>query len=255
MALSNRAFISLAGAGTLGVYHVGVYSKLVECASDAGFAAERQRWIGSSAGALVGAAAACHVNPADLYEAFESINSDAGKHALGAFSPNLDLLSLVEPKLRELLPERAHVIVQDRLVVCTVRVRSMFNWKFVMRDSFNTRDELIEALLYSSSIPYLTTKRRELFKNEMDGGMLNNWPQVSADDVTVSPFGGKFDVSPPSPRNAFRVTIHGQRVDASFENLMRGFACMHHIKNPLDVYEQGRRDCGRFIYYDNDSKG
>ena len=75
---------------------------------------------------------------------------------------------------------------------------------------------------------------------EMDGGLLNNWPRLDEDTVTISPFHGAFDISPLSS-NAFRVPMHGSLVDASIANIVLSVMCMRHINDPKALFDRGSR--------------
>jgi hypothetical protein len=70
-----------------------------------------------------------------------------------------NLLPLLKVEMERILPEEAHTIINDREGVVALAHRELFpNNRPVLTTSFDTRDDLIEAVCDSSMFPFFSTR-------------------------------------------------------------------------------------------------
>jgi len=247
--VARRSF-GFSGAGLLGVWHVGVWSRLAEETSSGLFCARRDRFIGSSAGSIVSAAIACELDIPSVLKSFEEINNVVGNRTWGVLDPRVDLLTHAEKLCYDMFPNDAHERCSGRVTVCTAEFVSLpWQWMLVETSNWASKAELIESIMCSSYMPYLTSKRH---RAAFDGGMVQNWPAFDDKTILCSPFRGHFHVSPPydadeSATVPWRILMHDRMVDASLYNIVAGLQSMRYVRSPMDVYENGREACDRFI--------
>ena len=112
---------------------------------------------GSSAGAIAVASHASQTPPAHALEAAfrvcEECRTVHNGNAIG------NLLPLLKVEMERILPEDAHTIINDREGVVALAHRELFpNNRPVLTTSFDTRDDLIEAVCDSSMFPFFSTR-------------------------------------------------------------------------------------------------
>jgi hypothetical protein len=111
-----------------------------------------EKAIGVSAGAIACACMLCYVQFDAFMDSYERVLLPAYEAAEG------DLLAAVRLLLEAVLPEDAHVTCTDRLTVITTRVS---RGRVVHREytsTFPSRRFLINTLLASSRVPFITCK-------------------------------------------------------------------------------------------------
>jgi hypothetical protein len=118
-------------------------------------------------------------------------------------------------------------------------------------------DDLTSALLASCYLPLFTSVQPPLFRGQrncIDGGLSNNTPRVpqpfagEEPHAVISPFYGRFDISPQRapPVRFRRVRLFGY--DVSFSNVRIGFRGIYPPEPSvlLGVYQQGHDDGLRY---------
>ena len=97
--------------------------------------------------------------------------------------------------LQKFLPANAHEIVSGRLHISMTRV---YDGKNVIISQFNSREDLLQALLCACFIPVFSGVLPPRFHGVryMDGGFSDNLPMLDENTVTVSPFCGESDICP-----------------------------------------------------------
>ena len=254
-----RTSWTMTGCGLLGGYYLGVWNALSRPnVPRALFDARASRIHGASAGALVGAAIVSGVSHADTTDAFERI-AEAVRPVGLLCCP---ILAIIRTEAEKLLPEDAHELATGRLSVLATDAGAapFLNMKKQTFDAFDSRASLIDAVLVSSylpglmSRPRLTTPLHE--RNLIDGGI---WSFEAAEGerlISVSPFGGAFDVSPTSQATDGRwlrwpmVRVGMGWLDASPDNLANGWRAFSPAAELDDLYRRGFDDCERFLRHE-----
>jgi hypothetical protein len=109
-----------------------------------------QKIAGASAGALVACSLLLEVPLEIMAFEFFNIVSQARTHKLGPFSPNFDIQKNLMGTIKNFLPEDAHLRVNGKLHISLTRV---FDQKNIVVSQFNSREDLLEALVCSFFIP------------------------------------------------------------------------------------------------------
>ncbi|KAK2177244.1 hypothetical protein NP493_611g01096 [Ridgeia piscesae] len=199
LSFESNLNLSFCGCGFLGLYHLGVATKFAQCGRR--FLSQVDRYAGASAGSLVACLLGiigpdvriidkCCVFSYDLAQKTEET-------WFGVLSPRSNLLRPLEVFLYDLLPNDAHQVATGRLFLSLTNKQSSRN---VIVSDFDSNDHLVQCLLASCCLPYLTTGPNAVKINgerHLDGGLTNNLPILTKGrTVTVSPFCGRHDVSP-----------------------------------------------------------
>ncbi|XP_071407635.1 patatin-like phospholipase domain-containing protein 2 isoform X3 [Pithys albifrons albifrons] len=153
--------VSFAGCGFLGVYHIGAATCLQERAPHV--IRDARHIYGASAGALAGAvlvgggslgergdgprvdeakAQAC----ADVL----ALAREARKRNLGPLHPSFNVIKIIRDGLMRNLPENTHQLSSGRLCISLTRVS---DGKNALISNFNSKEEVIQALICSSFVP------------------------------------------------------------------------------------------------------
>lgn len=95
----------------------------------------------------------------------------------------------------QILPQDAHIKVSGKLHISLTRVRDGHN---VIVSHFETREDLLQALLASAFIPFFSGFVPPKYHGVryMDGGFSDNLPSLDENTITVSPFCGESDICP-----------------------------------------------------------
>lgn len=95
----------------------------------------------------------------------------------------------------QILPEDAHIRVNGKLHISLTRV---YDGKNVIVSQFDSREDLLQALLASAFIPFFSGLIPPKFHGVryMDGGFSDNLPTLDENTITVSPFCGESDICP-----------------------------------------------------------
>ena len=138
--------LSLSGCGFLGIYHIGVISAFREHAPEY----LMDKISGCSAGSLVAACAICDCCLGQMVSDTLEIALKARSHALGPLHPSFNIVEILKNGLRRILPVDAHKICTDRLHVSITRWKDGKNF---LVNKFESREDLIQALICSSFVP------------------------------------------------------------------------------------------------------
>lgn len=126
---------------------------------------------------------------------FFRVVNEARSHTLGTFSPSFNIQTSLFEGLQKFLPEDAHERVNGKLHISLTRV---YDGKNVIVSQFNSREDLLQALLCACFIPVFSGILPPRFHGVryMDGAFSNNLPTLDENTVTVSPFCGETDICP-----------------------------------------------------------
>ncbi|KAK9678275.1 hypothetical protein RND81_11G200400 [Saponaria officinalis] len=163
---------SFSAAGLLFPYHLGVAQFLLEN----GFIKETTPLAGSSAGAIVCAVIASGKSMQDALEATKVLADDCRLRGT-AFR----LGAVLRDVLDKVLPDDIHIRCSGRVRVAVTQI--VWRPRGLLVDQFDSREDLINALITSSFIPgYLAPRPVTMFRNKVciDGGLTLFMPPTSA---------------------------------------------------------------------------
>lgn len=126
---------------------------------------------------------------------FFRVVNEARSHSLGPFSPSFNIQTCLLEGLQKFLPPDAHERVNGRLHVSLTR---SYDGKNIIVSQFNSREDLLQALLCACFIPGFSGILPPRFQGirYMDGAFSDNLPVLDENTVTVSPFCGESDICP-----------------------------------------------------------
>ncbi|KAM4840303.1 patatin-like phospholipase domain-containing protein 5 [Urocitellus parryii] len=240
--------LSFAGAGFLGLYHVGVTHCLSERAPR--LLQGARRFYGSSSGALNALAIVCSKSTDFCCSHLLDLVKHVEGLSLGIFHPAYAPIEHIKQQLQDELPENSHILASQRLGISLTRWPDGHN--FIVTD-FATRDELIQALVCTLYFPFYCGTIPPEFRGQryFDGALSNNLPFADCPStITVSPFHGTVDICPRSTSaslhelNAFNASFQ-----ISTKNFFLGFISLIPPKPEVvaDSCRQGYLDALRFL--------
>ncbi|XP_078076252.1 patatin-like phospholipase domain containing 3 [Mustelus asterias] len=244
--------ISFAGCGFLGVYHVGVASSIQEHAPY--LIRDATKIYGASAGALAAAAVVCGVPLDNCCADVMKIAKEARKRNLGPLHPSFNLVKIIRNGLFKNLPENAHQLATGRLCISLTRVPDGEN---VLVSEFNSKEELIQALICSAFVPIYCGLIPPSFRGVryVDGGISNNLPRYELKNtITVSPFSGESDICPrDNPCNFHELRVTNTSIQFSLGNLYRLTRALFPPEPKVlgEMCHQGYGDALRFLKGNN----
>ncbi|XP_069484238.1 patatin-like phospholipase domain-containing protein 2 isoform X1 [Ambystoma mexicanum] len=244
--------LSFAGCGFLGVYHVGVASCLQERAPRLIYGATRI--YGASAGALNAAALVCGACLAECCSDVMEVAKEARKRNLGPLHPSFNLVKILKNGLYRNLPEDAHLRASGKLCISLTRVSDGEN---VLVSEFDSKEELIQALICSSFVPVYCGLIPPSFRGVryVDGGISNNLPQYDLKNtITISPFSGENDICPRDKSTNFHeVRVTNLSIQFSLANLYRLTRAFFPPEPKVlgEMCQQGYNDTLRFLKENN----
>ncbi|CAG0885278.1 unnamed protein product [Darwinula stevensoni] len=209
--------VSFAGCGFLGIYHVGVASCFKKYAPNLFV----DKTAGASAGAIAACCLLCNSPLGQITSDVIRVASQARAKTLGPFNPTFNITKILRSGLEEILPENCHEIVNGKLHVSLTRVYDRRN---VIISHFESKEDLIQALLCSAFIPifsgWVPLKLRGV--RYIDGCFSNNIPLLDEHTITVSPFCGETDICPRDPSaSLLQINLANTSIELSRENLYR----------------------------------
>uniref|UniRef100_A0A1A9X120 triacylglycerol lipase n=1 Tax=Glossina brevipalpis TaxID=37001 RepID=A0A1A9X120_9MUSC len=152
---------------------------------------------------------------------FFRVVNEARRHSLGPFSPSFNIQTCLFEGLQKHLPEDAHKRVSGRLHISMTRV---YDGKNVIVSEFNSRDELLQALLCACFIPGFSGILPPRFRGVryMDGAFSDNLPILDENTITVSPFCGESDICPRDQSSQlFHLNWANTSIEISRQNINR----------------------------------
>uniref|UniRef100_A0A8C3AR88 PNPLA domain-containing protein n=1 Tax=Cyclopterus lumpus TaxID=8103 RepID=A0A8C3AR88_CYCLU len=175
--------ISFAGCGFRSIYHLGALSCILE----------RVPRLVHGASKICGASSGC------LVAAALTVGIPMGEFIVFQFNADVPLCSSIFPLrdiLLEKLPADAHLRASGKLCVSLTRLSDRQN---VLVSEFDSREELIQALLCSCFFPVYCGFIPPSYHgvHYMDGALSNNLPLFEQrNTITVAPFSGESDICP-----------------------------------------------------------
>ncbi|XP_065359202.1 1-acylglycerol-3-phosphate O-acyltransferase Pnpla3 isoform X2 [Calliphora vicina] len=209
--------LSFAGCGFLGIYHVGV----AVCFKKYAPHLLLEKIAGASAGALAACCLLCDLPLGSMTSDFFRVVNEARRHSLGPFSPSFNIQTCLFEGLQKHLPEDAHKRVSGRLHISMTRV---YDGKNVIISDFNSRDEVLQALLCACFIPGFSGILPPRFRGVryMDGAFSDNLPILDENTITVSPFCGESDICPRDQSSQlFHLNWANTSIEISRQNINR----------------------------------
>ncbi|KAI4472420.1 hypothetical protein M0802_016842 [Mischocyttarus mexicanus] len=181
------------------------------------------------------------------------VAQDVRERTLGPFSPSINIHEILLKSLQKFLPEDAHILVNGKLHISLTRV---YDGKNVIISHFSSREDLLQALLASSFIPFFSGILPPRFHGirYIDGGFSDNLPTLDENTITVSPFCGESDICPrDTSSQLFHVMVANTSIELSKQNIYR-FARILFPPNPKilsNMCKQGFDDALRFLHRNN----
>ncbi|XP_037807809.1 1-acylglycerol-3-phosphate O-acyltransferase Pnpla3 isoform X2 [Lucilia sericata] len=209
--------LSFAGCGFLGIYHVGV----AVCFKKYAPHLLLEKIAGASAGALAACCLLCDLPLGSMTSDFFRVVNEARRHSLGPFSPSFNIQTCLFEGLQKHLPDDAHKRVSGRLHISMTRV---YDGKNVIISEFNSRDEVLQALLCACFIPGFSGILPPRFRGVryMDGAFSDNLPILDENTITVSPFCGESDICPRDQSSQlFHLNWANTSIEISRQNINR----------------------------------
>ncbi|XP_054631827.1 patatin-like phospholipase domain-containing protein 2 [Dunckerocampus dactyliophorus] len=212
--------ISFAGCGFMGIYYVGASSCLLR--RFPALIHNASKIYGASAGALMAAVLATGVPLEKCCADLMFMAKEARKHKLGPLHPSYNLLQLVKDSLLAGLPQDAHLRASGKLCISLTRVR---DGKNVLVSDFDSREELIQALLCSCFVPFYCGVIPPTFRgvHYVDGAASDNLPRShNRNTITVSAYAGESDICPRGRTlNFHEVRFNNVSIQVTSENMYR----------------------------------
>lgn len=215
--MATKMNLSFAGCGFLGIYHVGV----AVCFKKYAPHLLLHRISGASAGALAACCLLCDMPLGEMTSDFFRVVNEARSHSLGPFSPRFNIQTCLLEGLQKFLPPDAHERVNGKLHISLTRV---YDGKNVIVSQFNSREDLLQALLCACFIPVFSGILPPRFHGVryMDGAFSDNLPTLDENTVTVSPFCGESDICPrDNSSQMFHVNWANTSIELSKQNINR----------------------------------
>ncbi|XP_050662122.1 patatin-like phospholipase domain-containing protein 5 isoform X1 [Macaca thibetana thibetana] len=240
--------LSFAGAGYLGLYHVGATECLRQRAPR--LLQGARRIYGSSSGALNAVSLICGKSVDFCCSHLLGMVKQVERLSLSILHPAYAPIEHIKRQLQDTLPPDAHVLASQRLGISLTRWPDGRNF---LATDFATRDELIQALVCTLYFPFYCGLIPPEFRGEryIDGALSNNLPFADCPStITVSPFHGTVDICPQSTSpNLHELNAFNASFQISTKNFFLGFVSL--IPPSLEVVadncRQGYLDALRFL--------
>uniref|UniRef100_A0A915D5U8 PNPLA domain-containing protein n=1 Tax=Ditylenchus dipsaci TaxID=166011 RepID=A0A915D5U8_9BILA len=225
--------LSFAGCGFMCIYHFGVCAAIQKYAPHLA----RNKISGASAGSIIATAVACNVSLSNAVEIILNVASKARAGCLKALSPNFDLQGLLRAGLEKCLPADAHLRCTGKLFISLTRAK---DFKNVLVSKFNSREEVIQAVICSCFIPgYMGTELPELGGEVyLDGGFTDDHPTISGNTIKISPYSGRSDICPAD--SDFKMFIGGDFCGTSVQ-----FTSQNFYRLSVSLFPPSLEDCSR----------
>lgn len=237
---------SFAGCGFLGIYHVGVASCLKQHAPHL---VKNCQFAGASAGALVACCLICDCCLGDCTTFTLRLATKARSYSIGPLHPNFKVANILRDAMREVLPDNAHELASGRLFISFTRVSDRKN---VVVSEYNTKEELIQALLCSAHVPLYSGLVPPSYRGVryVDGGLSDNIPAINEETISVSPFAGESDICPKDDSaNTLHIYLANTSMQFTMGNLYRMSRALFppHPEILSDMCQQGFDDCLKYL--------
>ncbi|XP_041651744.1 patatin-like phospholipase domain-containing protein 2 isoform X2 [Cheilinus undulatus] len=240
--------ISFAGCGFMGIYYVGACSCILQRCPR--FIKDASKISGASAGALIAAALSVGIPLDKCCADLMFMAKEARKHRLGPFHPAYDLLRIVRDSLIKSLSDDAHVLATGKLCVSLTRVSDRKNF---LVSEFDSREELIQALLCSCFVPLYCGVIPPTYRGVryMDGAVSDNQPRCHVKNTIIfSPYAGESDLCPrASTLNFHEVRFKNMSIQVNSENMYRVTSTFFppQTEEMAEICQNGYIDALRFL--------
>lgn len=184
---------------------------------------------------------------------FFRVVNEARSHSLGPFSPSFNIQTCLLEGLQKFLPEDAHERVNGKLHISLTRV---YDGKNVIVSQYNSREDLLNALLCACFIPVFSGILPPRFHGVryMDGAFSDNLPTIDENTVTVSPFCGESDICPrDNSWQMFHVNWANTSIEISKQNMNRFTRILFPPRPEIlsKMCQSGFDDALRFLHRNN----
>ncbi|XP_016065576.1 PREDICTED: patatin-like phospholipase domain-containing protein 3, partial [Miniopterus natalensis] len=222
------------GCGFLGFYHVGATRCLSERAPH--LLRGARTFFGASGGALHCALLLTGIPLDQILQSTTDFVRYTRRRNIGVFHPSFNLFRYLQEFLQRNLPDNAHELISGRLCISLTRVSDL---ESVLVSDFKSKDEVVDALLCSSFIPYFSGLTPPSFRGVryMDGSLSNSLPSFDGKTtITVCPFYGEFDICPKLKSTNF---LHLDIAKLNLRFCLGNVYLISHILFPPDVKVAG----------------
>ncbi|KAM5336044.1 1-acylglycerol-3-phosphate O-acyltransferase PNPLA3 [Glossophaga mutica] len=231
--------LSFAGCGFLGFYHLGV----THCLSDRAphLLRNARMFFGASSGSMHCVTFLAGVPLARVVQVLTDLVRQVRSQSLGILHPSFNMHEYFREALHRHLPANVHQLVSGKVGISLTRVS---DWENVLVSDFQSKDEVVDALLCSCFIPFVCGVIPPSFRGVryVDGGITNSVPFFDTKKtITVSPFYGECDICPKAKStNFFHVDVSKLNVHVCLQNCQLLFQMLF----PPDVKPLVRPPCG-----------
>ncbi|XP_053943846.1 omega-hydroxyceramide transacylase-like isoform X2 [Cuculus canorus] len=186
------------GCSTLLAYEAGVLAALKELSPN--ILKSASRVYGASSGSIVAAVGLCDCDIEEVKNSFfHYVKQSSWVGLLGGGNA----MKILKKVLNKHLPTNAHQLVSGKLHIVVTRLH---DWRSVTVSDFTSKQELIEAVLCSCFIPVFFGFLPPVYRGvRYIDGELGMWRAnfISQTTITVSGFGGEYDICPRDCSAAF----------------------------------------------------
>ncbi|KAM7002334.1 patatin-like phospholipase domain-containing protein 2 [Tautogolabrus adspersus] len=250
--LKTEWSISFAGCGFMGIYYVGACSCILEryprVIQDA------SKICGASAGSLMAAVLSVGIPLEKCCADLMFMAKEGRKTKLGPFHPTYNLVQIIGDSLLRGLPEDAHVLASGKLCVSLTRVSDRKN---VLVSEFDSKEELVQALLCSCFIPFYCGVIPPTYRgvHYVDGAVSDNQPRYHVKNtMTFSPYTGESDLCPRASTLSFHeARFKNMSIQVNSENFYRVASTFFppQAEQMAEICQNGYIDALRFLQENN----
>ncbi|XP_032077990.1 patatin-like phospholipase domain-containing protein 2 isoform X2 [Thamnophis elegans] len=159
-------------------------------------------------------------------------------------------MKIIRDGLCKNLPENSYKLLSGKVSISLTRVSDGEN---VLISDFNSKEEVVQALLCSSFVPIYCGVIPPSFRGVryVDGGLSDNLPRYNLKNtITVSPFSGESDICPKgNSANFHEMRLTNTSIQFSLGNMYRLTQALFPPEPQLlaELCEQGYSDALRFL--------
>ncbi|NXC98478.1 PLPL2 protein, partial [Certhia familiaris] len=163
-----------------------------------------------------------------------ALAKEARKRNLGPLHPSFNVIKIIRDGLMRNLPENTHQLSSGRLCISLTRVS---DGKNALISNFNSKEEVIQALICSSFVPIYC-------------GLIPPSFRGCKNTITVSPFAGECDICPKGKSaNFHEMNVTNTSIQFSLGNLYRLTQALFPPEPKVlgEICEQGYLDALKFL--------
>ncbi|CAJ1085113.1 patatin-like phospholipase domain-containing protein 2 [Xyrichtys novacula] len=245
--------LSFSGSGFLATYQLGVAQCFLNYAP--WILSSAPSVLGASAGSLVAAAVVCEMSPVTIRDEVLNFAKQMKAFTLGPLNPSINVLQWLECVLNKYLPADAHQLANGRLAVAVTR---MADSKLTIMSEFQSREDVVQALLCSCFVPGYCGLLPPSFKGVyyVDGGfrsMQPTMPVPCSSTLTVSPFSGESDICPLDSPSMWDMVVSGTTLKGNMANSFRIINALYPmaLETLAEAFHSGYKDAFYFLENNN----